>query len=105
MNEKNRSLIANIAAANSYSTDHLFQSENWALVEKASFFYVAGFFLTVSPDSILSVAKHAVEKDKIFSLNISAPFLTQFYLEPLTKTLEYVDFLFANDTEYKAFAG
>lgn len=67
--------------------------------------YVAGFFLTVSPDSILAVAKHAVEKEKVFSLNISAPFLTQFFLEPLSKTLEYVDFLFANDTEYKAFAG
>ena len=105
MNEKNRSLIANIAAANCYSIEHLLQQENWALVEKASFLYVAGFFLTVSPGSILAVAKHAVEKDKVFCLNISAPFLTQFFLEPLTETLEFVDFLFANDTEYKAFAG
>ena len=34
-------------------------------VEKAKFFYIAGFFLTVSPDSIMTVAKHAAEKNKV----------------------------------------
>ncbi|KAI6653740.1 hypothetical protein LOD99_3244 [Oopsacas minuta] len=104
VNGKNRSLVANIAAANNYSIEHLQQPENWALVEKASFFYVAGFFFTVNPESIMAVAKHATEKNKVFSMNISAPFLAQFYLEPLKQAMEYADFIFANEHEYKAFA-
>ena len=32
---------------------------------------------------MLEVAKHAVEKKKTFALNLSAPFLSQFFSEPL----------------------
>ena len=34
-------------------------------VEKAKYFYIAGFFLTVSPESILLVAEHAAAKNKL----------------------------------------
>ena len=105
MNGKNRSLVANIAAANSYSIEHLLQPENWALVEKASYYYIAGFFQTVSPESILSIAKHSAEKGKVFSMNLSACFLCQLFLKPLTIAMEYADFVFGNDSEYKTFAG
>ncbi|MBO8589971.1 hypothetical protein INN88_15360, partial [Staphylococcus aureus] len=44
-----RSLIANLSVANCYKVEHLKRPENWALVEKAKYFYIAGFFLTVSP--------------------------------------------------------
>ena len=105
MNGKNRSLVANIAAANSYSIEHLRKPENWALVERASYYYIAGFFHTVSPESILTVAKHAAEKGKVFSMNLSADFLCQFFLKPLTETIHYADFVFGNCLEYKTFAG
>lgn len=36
-------------------------------VEKAKFYYIAGFFLTVSPESILKVAKHAAANSKVRS--------------------------------------
>uniref|UniRef100_A0A6N2MGN3 Adenosine kinase n=1 Tax=Salix viminalis TaxID=40686 RepID=A0A6N2MGN3_SALVM len=42
-----RSLIANLSAANCYKSEHLKRPENWKLVEKAKYFYIAGFFLTV----------------------------------------------------------
>ena len=105
MNGKNRSLVANIAAANNYSIEHLLQPDNWALVEAASHFYIAGFFQTVSPESILTVAKHATEEGKVFCMNLSACFLCQAFLKPLTDTMKYVDFVFGNDSEYKTFAG
>lgn len=57
-----------------------------------------GFFLTVSPESILKVAKHASENDKIFCMNLSAPFISQFFKEPLMKIMPYVDILFGNET-------
>ncbi|XP_064418627.1 adenosine kinase isoform X2 [Latimeria chalumnae] len=101
----NRSLVANLAAANCYKKEkHLDLEENWKLVEKAKVFYIAGFFLTVSPESILKVATHASEKNKVFSLNLSAPFISQFFKEPMMKVMPYVDVLYGNETEAATFA-
>ncbi|XP_070401750.1 adenosine kinase isoform X7 [Nothobranchius furzeri] len=101
----NRSLVANLAAANCYKKEkHLDLDSNWELVEKAKVYYIAGFFLTVSPESILKVAKHASENNKIFCMNLSAPFISQFFKEPLMKVMPYVDILFGNETEAATFA-
>ncbi|KAJ8406734.1 hypothetical protein AAFF_G00296500 [Aldrovandia affinis] len=101
----NRSLIANLAAANCYKKEkHLDLEDNWELVEKARVYYIAGFFLTVSPDSILKVSKHASENNKVFGLNLSAPFISQFFKEPMMKVMPYVDVLFGNETEAATFA-
>ncbi|XP_008579868.1 PREDICTED: adenosine kinase, partial [Galeopterus variegatus] len=65
---------------------------------------IQGFFLTVSPESVLKVAHYASENNRIFSLNLSAPFISQFYKEPLMKVMPYVDVLFGNETEAATFA-
>lgn len=101
----NRSLVANLAAANCYKKEkHLDLQENWMLVEKAKVCYIAGFFLTVSPESVLKVAQYASEKNKIFALNLSAPFICQFFKDSLMKVMPYVDVLFGNETEASTFA-
>ncbi|XP_072484208.1 adenosine kinase isoform X2 [Notamacropus eugenii] len=101
----NRSLVANLAAANCYKKEkHLDLEKNWKLVEKAKVYYIAGFFLTVSPESILKIARQASESNKIFTLNLSAPFISQFFKEPLMKVMPYVDILFGNETEAATFA-
>ncbi|XP_072347742.1 adenosine kinase-like isoform X3 [Scyliorhinus torazame] len=101
----NRSLVAKLAAANCYKKDrHLDQKENWQLVEKAKVYYIAGFFITVSTESILKVANHASENNKIMSINLSAPFISQFFKEDLMKIFPYVDILFGNETEAATFA-
>ena len=74
-------------------------------VEKAKYFYIAGFFLTVSPESIMLVAEHAAANNKVklvqlypscviiafrssfiwdmhvqvFMMNLSAPFICEFF--------------------------
>ncbi len=63
-----------------------------------SFCLLKGFFLTVSLESILKVAKHASENKKIFCLNLSAPFICEFFKEALMKVMPYVDILFGNET-------
>ncbi|KAL4640004.1 adenosine kinase-like isoform X1 [Arapaima gigas] len=101
----NRSLVANLAAANRYKKEkHLDLEDNWELVEKASVYYIAGFFLTVSPESILKVAQHAADNNKIFCLNLSAPFISQYFKQPLMKVMPFVDILFGNETEAATFA-
>ena len=39
--DNNRSLCANLAAANHFTKDHLDKSENFALVENAQYFYIS----------------------------------------------------------------
>jgi hypothetical protein len=34
-------------------------------VERAQYFYISGFFLTVSPDSVQVIAKHASKNNKV----------------------------------------
>lgn len=97
----NRSLVANLSAANTYKVDHLLEAKQWAIVEKAQVFYSAGFFLTVSPDSMIAVGKHAAENGKTMCFNLSAPFLMQVppFFEAMKKVLPYVDICFGNETE------
>merc|ERR1712216_32462 len=101
-----RSLCAALNAANNYKAEHLDASENFALVERADFYYMAGFFMTVSPESIMRVAKHACENKKTFMMNLSAPFLMQVppFLATLMEALPYVNILFGNESEAVTFA-
>lgn len=57
--------------------EHVNKPENWAIVEAARVIYSAGFFITVSPESILAAAKHCAAQDKIYCMNLSAPFIMQ----------------------------
>ena len=57
-----------------------------------------GFFLTVSLESILKVAKHAAENNKVFCLNLAAPFISQFFKDGLMQVMPYVDVLYGNET-------
>ncbi|KAK4345593.1 hypothetical protein RND71_035769 [Anisodus tanguticus] len=98
------SLVANLSAANCYKVDHLKKPENWALVEKAKYFYIAGFFLTVSPESIQLVAEHAASNNKVFSMNLSAPFICEFFKDQQEKVLPYMDFVFGYETDARTFS-
>jgi adenosine kinase len=102
--DKERSLCANLAAANCYKIDHLkseeVASKTW---EKATHVYTAGFFLTVSPESINFVGKHCNETGKVFCMNLSAIFIVDFFTEKLMEALQYCDFLFGNESEAEAF--
>eukprot|EP00126_Sphaerothecum_destruens_P010539 Sdes_comp20767_c0_seq3m16782 len=99
-----RSLVANLAAASNYKLEHLKHPKTWALVENAKVFYITGFFLAVSLESIVAVAEHAALSGKYFCMNLSAPFLSEFYFPALMEVAPYWDLLFGNETEAKAFA-
>jgi len=101
-----RSLVTDLQAANNYKVDHLTKPENFALVEKAKFYYIAGFFMTVSPESIMTIAKHSCENNKTFMMNLSAPFLMEVppFKATLMQAMPYIDILFGNETEAATFA-
>ncbi|KAK2658085.1 hypothetical protein Ddye_011137 [Dipteronia dyeriana] len=62
-------------------------------VEKAKYFYIAGFFLTVSLNSIQLVVEHATANNKVFTMNLSAPFICEFFKDPQEKVLPYLKVL------------
>eukprot|EP00049_Salpingoeca_infusionum_P017178 m.352018 g.352018 ORF g.352018 m.352018 type:complete len:345 (+) comp16422_c0_seq1:74-1108(+) len=99
-----RTLVANISAANNYKEEHLSEPDVWALVDAAKFYYISSFFITVSPPTIMKVASHAAEQDKVFAMNLAAPFLSQFFKDPLVEASQYWDIIFGNETEAEAFS-
>ena len=98
-----RSLVTNLAAANNFKPSHLETDESKAIYESASFFYMAGFFLTVSVDSMKIIAEHATANNKTFCLNLSAPFIIDFFGDQVATALEYADFVFCNESEAEAY--
>ena len=103
--EGERALIANLGAANHFSLTHL--SENAVsqeILAAARIVYCAGFFLTVSVESLVYAAEQVVRENKIFALNLSAPFIVDFFAEQLATALEYADYLFGNESEAETYA-
>jgi adenosine kinase len=100
----NRSMCTHLAAANEYKIDHFKQPHVWSLVEKAQYYYVGGYHLTVCVPAILALAEEAAAKNKVFMLSLSAPFIPQFFKDQLDSVLPYTDYTFCNETEARAYA-
>merc|ERR1712226_831432 len=101
---QDRSLVTKLDAANHFTVDHLDDGKNWKTVESAKVVYSAGFFLTVSVDSMLKVAKNCAARDKTYCINLSAPFLCQFFKDQMASVLPFTDIVFGNETEAAAYA-
>ncbi len=100
-----RSLVANLAAANKFTPEHLATPELQAVIAQARIFYSSGFFLTVSPPAFQQLAAEAKKTaGKIVALNLAAPFICQFFSEPLLAAIAVSDFVFGNESEAEAFA-
>jgi adenosine kinase len=98
-----RALVTNLNAANNFQSSHLETEMAKEIIAAAECYYIAGFFLTVSVESLVQVAEHAFENKKTFCLNLSAPFIVDFFGDQLATALPYADFLFGNEGEAAAF--
>ena len=105
INGGERSLVANLGAANEYKVAHFEAEAQAAAMEKARFFYVAGFFLTLpgGPPSLAKMTAHANATGKVMAMNLSAPFIVDFFGDQLAEALPFVDILFGNESEAAAF--
>jgi len=101
-----RSLCANLAAADKFDISHVKKPENWALVEAAKIVYSAGFFMTSSPETMKHVSSYCCETNKIYCVNLSAPFLMEVppFKACLMETIPNADFVFGNENEARTFA-
>ena len=97
-----RSMCTDLAAANHYKLEHL--KENWDIVQNSKVYFVGGFHLTVCVPAIMAVAEEAAKANKPFALSLNAPFIPQFFKEPLDQTAPYWDYVLGNETEAQAYA-
>ena len=88
-----------MCAAEKFNKSHLSTPKVAALLEEAKFFYIGGFFLTHGIESALEVAKKASEQGKVVALNLSAPFIPQFFKAQLDTILPYADIVIGNESE------
>jgi adenosine kinase len=96
---KERSLVANLAAANHFKTSHLETNEMKAVLDRARYFYIEGYFITSGFAAIEHIGDHCRVSNKRLAMNLSAPFLALFFGEQLNKCLENCDFVFGNESE------
>jgi len=101
---QDRSLVTKLDAANHFTVKHMDDSKNWKVVEAAKAVYSAGFFLTVSVESMVKVGKYCAASNKTYCLNLSAPFLIQFFKDQMMSVMPYADIVFGNETEAATFA-
>lgn len=102
VHNKERTLVANLAAACKYNIDHLHQ--NLDVLKNAAFIYSTSFFITSNPAALQEVGQFASDNNIPFGYNLSAVFLLQFELENVMKTLKHADYLFCNELEAAAYA-
>lgn len=100
----NRSMCTELGAANHYDLEHLKKPEVWALVENGEAYYVGGYHFTVCPPAIMELGKLAAARNKPFILSLSAPFIAQFFKDPLDASAPYWDYVIGNETEAAAYA-
>ncbi|WVQ76626.1 hypothetical protein IAR50_006299 [Cryptococcus sp. DSM 104548] len=99
-----RSLCTTLRAAEEFTPSHLSTPEVAKLIDGAKYFYIGGFFLTHGVESALEIAKTAASKGKVVVLNLSAPFIPQFFKVQLEALLPYVDVLIGNESEAASYA-
>ncbi|EKM61647.1 uncharacterized protein PHACADRAFT_248374 [Phanerochaete carnosa HHB-10118-sp] len=100
----NRSLVTTLRAAEKFESSHLSSPEVAPLVEAAKVFYLEGYFLTHGSEIALELSKKASEASKIFVLNLSAPFIPQFFGVQLQQIIPYCDIIICNESEAESWA-
>jgi len=102
--QKERSLIANLSAANEFKKEHLEHETSKKMIESSKIIYSAGFFITVSLESMLIAAKHCKEHNKPYCFNFSAEFIVTLFKDRVSEILPYCTHVFSNESEALAWA-
>ena len=104
---KNRSLVANLGAANHFKLSHL-EAHRLSVLDKAKVIYSSGFFITAATDSLDYLSNYVATSPTkpIFTFNLAAPFICEvdIFRTVLMRTITYVDYLFGSDLEAFALA-
>ena len=97
-----RSLVATLGAANHF--DHA-QFDAERDLQGVQLIYITGFFCTVSPQTIDKIIEFKKsDSGVILAMNLSAPFISEYYADVQARLVEAADYVFGNETEARAYA-
>ncbi|XP_072395559.1 uncharacterized protein [Diabrotica undecimpunctata] len=99
---ENRSLCTNPGSSKYFDFAHLLKTENQFLLDTAKYYYMGGFFLNVSLETVRGISKLAAKGDRQFLFNLSAPFICYQHRDVLLELLPYIDVIFGNKSEIEA---
>ncbi|THH30244.1 hypothetical protein EUX98_g3968 [Antrodiella citrinella] len=99
-----RSLVTDLRAAEKWDQSYLSSPEIAPIIDAVKMFYFEGFFLTHGAETVLEIAKKGSETGKISVINLSAPFIPQFFGVQLSQVMPYIDILIGNESEAEAWA-
>ena len=97
--KQERSLVANISAAEKFELSFLDSEPVKKAINDAKIIYCTGFFLTHNPAALVQLGKHCNENNKKFIMNLSAPFLIDFFFDQMKTVLPFVDIAICNEDE------
>jgi adenosine kinase len=93
-----------LRAAEKFEQSHLSSPQVAPLIDAAKFFYVEGYFLTHGTAAALELSSKSSAAGKTFVLNLSAPFIPQFFGEQVNKIIPHTDVVIGNEAEAEAWA-
>lgn len=102
VNDKKRTMCANLNAVKNYSTDHF--KENIAQLEAAKFVYCSGFFISTNFDVLMATAQHAADNNKPLIFNAGHASMYQYYPDQMKQICPFIDIIIANEEEATDFA-
>merc|ERR1719325_185844 len=99
-----RTLCANLGAANKYETADLAPHKD-TLLRNTKVIYVEGYFLPHSPDAALELARFAQKHKITFVFNLCGEYVCEdiTYVENVLAILPFIDILFGNLSEFEVF--
>lgn len=97
-----RSLVASLNAATKFDATHL--QSNVDLLTAADAFYISGFLLSDAFSVPCFVVDFSIAHHKQVFMNLSAPFICEFYLERVKHVIAACSVVFGNETEARTLA-
>ncbi|KAG6943049.1 hypothetical protein JG688_00017803 [Phytophthora aleatoria] len=95
------SQVAELSGANNFHHDQLAKTGGQEIINTGLFFYSAGFHFTVSPTTVMTLVNRAKNNNKVFLINLSAPFKVEFLKDPPMAGIPFADSGFGNESVAK----
>ena len=100
-----RTLCANLGAANMYQPRHLWTKKNTNILRNTKVIYVEGFFLAHSFEASMELATFAQKNKITFVFNLCGEYVCEniSYVKNVLEILPFIDIMFGNRSEFDVF--
>ncbi|CAH0552176.1 unnamed protein product [Brassicogethes aeneus] len=102
VNGTNRSLVANLGAAENYTLKNIQSTDYKENILKSDFVYIEGFFLTKRNDVANCIFNYCICQNKSLIFNLSGEYLVNSETDIVLHFAKKADILFGNRREYNA---